>query len=109
MLEDSYQSILEIHIYDVWDVPVRQGIIISITAKYQLAACKACSQLVQRLLYVFCVCLLVCASALIICVIITPHTLLPCDFTSVDFMAALSTGVATELHVPSLIPRSCVG
>ena len=34
-----------------------------------------------RLLYVFHVCLFVCASALITSAVITSHTLLPCDFT----------------------------
>ena len=41
------------------------------------------------------VCLFVCISALITCAIITSHTLLPCDFTLVDLMAALSTGITT--------------
>ena len=46
-------------------------------------------------LYVFCICLFVCTSALNTCTIITMHALLPCDFTLVDLMSALSTGVAT--------------
>ena len=41
--------------------------------------------------YLHLVCLLVCASPLIMCAIIMSRTLLPCDFTLASLMAALST------------------
>ena len=62
--------------------------------------------MVLRLLYVYQVCLFVCASALTTYTIITSHKLLPCDITLVDLTAALqfeySTGVATVLSLAQL-------
>ena len=58
--------------------------------------CFTCCWSVLRLLYVFRICLFVCwsvhphlscASSLIMCTIITSHTLFQCDFTLVDFYA----------------------
>ena len=47
-----------------------------------------------RLLYAFCICLcLVCASALIMCQIVTLSTLLPCEFSLIDLTAALQLGI----------------
>ena len=51
----------------------------------QPSACEGCTKLVLRLLYIFLVCLFVCASTLITCAIITSHTLSPCNFTLVNF------------------------
>ena len=56
----------------------------------------------SRLFALF-VCLFVCASTLIACAIIISRALFPCDYTLIDFMAALSTGVATMSTVLALI------
>ena len=52
--------------------------------------------------WIFHVCFFVCASAPIMCAIITSCTLLPCYFTLVDLTAALSTGVATMSSLAQL-------
>ena len=54
------------------------------------------------------VCLFVCASIFTICTINTSHTVLPRDFTLVDLMAALSTGVGTMSRLPQLKVRDTI-
>ena len=60
------------------------------------------SWLVLRLHYVFHVGLLICASPLITCAIITSHTLLhvPCNFTLVNLTAALRCDMDLMLFIP---------
>ena len=71
-------------------------------AFYQPAMHKTHSRLVLGLLSAFHVCWFVCASALITCTVITSCTLLPCNFTLVNLMAALSAGVATKSSLAQL-------
>jgi len=62
---------------------------------YQLAECK-----VRDWLYIFCICLLVCASQLSHAQIITSHTLLLCDCTLVN-LSRLQCGMAENQGVDS--------
>ena len=62
---------------------------------YQPVECK-----VRGWLYIFCICLLVCASQLSHAQIITSHTLLLCDCTLVD-LSRLQCGMAENQRVNS--------